>query len=220
MKVSGKGFTIIEMLVVIAIILILAGIVFKLMPFAVRIGKEALTKNKLERIANALNEFKAEYGQYPPAASANYSANMDYEYENVGLQIPFLRYDHFTVHPYSDTSVLWSYGLCAYLYKRDKECIEHKASVNWNDDSARDKAAKEKWNPFVKGIDSQDWEGHSVYEIPNIKYTNSVQTIKDAWFHRIRYVCYQPYQTYKLWSAGADGVDKTPDDINWEGWDK
>jgi len=63
---SNKGFTLIEMLVVCLIIVILAGLVFRMTTMISLKNAEAETKRRLEMVANALEEFKAIYGKYPP----------------------------------------------------------------------------------------------------------------------------------------------------------
>lgn len=63
---SRQAFTLIEMLVVIAVIGILAGIIFRMMVTASQAALRARTMGRLEQVANALNEYRAEYGQYPP----------------------------------------------------------------------------------------------------------------------------------------------------------
>lgn len=66
MKRKTNGFTLIEMLVVCLIIVILAGLVFRMTTLISRKNKEAEVRRKIEMVANALEEFKAIYGKYPP----------------------------------------------------------------------------------------------------------------------------------------------------------
>ena len=54
----------------------------------------------------------------------------------------------------------------------------------------------------------------SVQVILNIAVvTNLNITFADAWRRELRYVSLPPYETYKLWSNGPDGVQGTSDDI-------
>lgn len=67
MKHSTKGgFTLIEMLIVCLIVVLLAGLVFRMVGAIGRANDNAATKAKLEMVANALEEFKSIYGKYPP----------------------------------------------------------------------------------------------------------------------------------------------------------
>lgn len=61
-----NGFTIIEILVVLVIIIILAGMVFKMMGHAGTKNEQAYTRSVLEKVSHALEEFRATYGKYPP----------------------------------------------------------------------------------------------------------------------------------------------------------
>ena len=65
-RTSNKGFTLIEMLVVCLIVVLLAGLVFRMTSAVSRANSIAKTKAKLDMVANALEEFKAIYGKYPP----------------------------------------------------------------------------------------------------------------------------------------------------------
>ena len=60
-----KGFTLIELMVVIAIIGILIGTTFKLMQVAADSKARAVTRARMERLQNALSGYYATYGMYP-----------------------------------------------------------------------------------------------------------------------------------------------------------
>ena len=76
------GFTLIEMLIVIVIILILSGMVLKIMTLVSRKASVSRCAHDLLQIENALAEYYAEYGQYPPGTSPDGQRNVDYEFEN------------------------------------------------------------------------------------------------------------------------------------------
>ena len=65
----SRGFTLIEMMVVIAVIGILIGGVFKLFSTAGTSSQRAETIARLERLQNAISGFYAEFGTYPPVPS-------------------------------------------------------------------------------------------------------------------------------------------------------
>lgn len=60
------AFTLIEMMVVVAVIGILIGVTFRLMGTVGEKKKEAETMARMQRLQNALSGFYAEYGTYPP----------------------------------------------------------------------------------------------------------------------------------------------------------
>ena len=80
---KGRGFTLIEMMIVMLVIIVLAGMVFKLMGVAGAKNEEANTKATLQKVANALEEYRAIYGKYPPVYSyPGLGQPVRYEYAN------------------------------------------------------------------------------------------------------------------------------------------
>ena len=65
-KRSTRAFTLIEMMVVVAVIGILIAGVFRLMSATGESNKRARTLARMQRLQNALSGFYAEYGTYPP----------------------------------------------------------------------------------------------------------------------------------------------------------
>ncbi len=61
-----NGFTIIEMLVVVIVIAILSGLVFKMIGAGGASSDRATAHRQVEALANACEEYRAEYGRYPP----------------------------------------------------------------------------------------------------------------------------------------------------------
>lgn len=69
---TKRGFTLIEMLTVILIIGILAGITLKLMVYVNQKTGKAATTDQLERLKHALAEYYSVYGCYPPVNGTRY----------------------------------------------------------------------------------------------------------------------------------------------------
>jgi hypothetical protein len=201
-------------------------------------GKSKATY-ELEQIQNALNEYFMEYGNYPPVYK-NVSNNMEYEYEggrtrdnpafaaflispaynNPNDPSPpfFADMNRAGGWPASETNknLFYRYGLVSYLYPRDHG---HFDDPHWYDqDTDRDKVAKAKWAHFLKDVrlDSPDVNtGHTVRLQSTIVFTNPVATLEDPWERNYRYESRPPnFSSYRLWSAGPDGVDGNADDIN------
>ena len=69
-----SGFTLVELLVVMAIISILATVIIGGFRSSQMRGKDAQRKSDLKQIANALEIFFADYGRYPPASGTQVAA--------------------------------------------------------------------------------------------------------------------------------------------------
>ncbi len=68
---SSRGFTLTELLVVITIIAILAGLITSAALNAMNKAKQARITLELQQIGNAMADFKNEFGMYPPNVFAN-----------------------------------------------------------------------------------------------------------------------------------------------------
>ena len=237
--VVRSGFTLIEMMVVILIILLLSGMIFKI---ASLVGSKAARARAIADIANieyALAEYYSEYDIYPPTSENGY------QYEFTGGQTDGLkvildrRNDPDSPNFVTDAGhrvvkkgepwkwgkskqghLGYSYGLVSYLYYRDRGTQSH-----WYDeDTERDKAAKLKWQHFLEDLDlstygvKKDPEDVGL-EIPQ-PYTNLVSIIRDPWDHGYIYESKPPYMKYTLWSKGPDGKKDTGDDINNESFNE
>ena len=62
---SARGFTLLELLVVMTIIAVLAGGIFSAAQFAIRKARSIQAQNMAVGLANGINNFKTDYGRYP-----------------------------------------------------------------------------------------------------------------------------------------------------------
>jgi len=178
-KSLRPAFTLIEMLVVVVVISILIGLVFKMMRYAKRNQERAACVAKLEKIAFALNEFRAEYGEYPPVTPQACGSQVGVG-AAAGVRIPpppgekrfchpkdcrtCYKFPHASVTPAyimnnwiprnPTNSACWSFGLVAYLTPilRDQQMY---AVTNANlfvehRETDRDLRAKKKWSHFIE----------------------------------------------------------------------
>lgn len=222
MKRSRDSFTLIEMLVVISIIAILAGLSFRLVQISKRNADRAATIAKLEKVAHALNEFRAEYGTYPPVepnvCKIHSGCRVCYQFENTNTQHDaIMKFD-------SDPNAgnLFDMGLVSFLVKRMRDGIYHTENDDWVPDTERDELAKERWSVFLEGVIGSGSDSNTLDTLDGgsaAGYVNSVLTIRDAWDEVIKYESDPPYLTYKLWSKGPDKADGTVDDIHKDKWD-
>jgi len=83
MTEARRGFTILELLAVMAIIAILAGLGAGGYRLARREAKESAAKSDIEKIRNALNEYRAEYGRFPQQDSPGPPPALEFLTNNV-----------------------------------------------------------------------------------------------------------------------------------------
>jgi prepilin-type N-terminal cleavage/methylation domain-containing protein len=79
-RLNGRqAFTLVEMMIVVAIIAVLIGGVFRMMSAAGEKNKESTTVTRIERLQNALSGYYAEYGSYPPVKQIYEYPDPEYE---------------------------------------------------------------------------------------------------------------------------------------------
>jgi general secretion pathway protein G len=114
---KSKGFTLIEMLIVIVVIAILALIVIPRLLGAGRKAKEATLRGDLHQIRNAIQQFEADCGDYPSAIgqlmttpSAG-NGGTGIALDVAGWQGPYLRTadNNLPKDPFTDSSTTWAY---------------------------------------------------------------------------------------------------------------
>jgi len=112
-----KGFTLIEMLIVIVVIAILALIVIPRLLGAGRKAKEATLRGDLHQLRNAIQQFEADCGDYPTDAAQLMTRPSAGEggtgiaLDVNGWQGPYLRTadGNLPKDPFTDSSTTWSY---------------------------------------------------------------------------------------------------------------
>jgi type II secretion system protein G len=75
----NSGFTLIELLVVVAIIGVLIGISMGTYSFATRKAFRNQAIADIERLSSALEEYRINYGAYPPASVSGYMTNVAFD---------------------------------------------------------------------------------------------------------------------------------------------
>ncbi len=269
MKHSTKdGFTLIEMLVVVLIIVLLAGIVFRMVGAIGKGNDIAATRATIEKVSHALEEFKAIYGKYPPVPFYQGRQPIGYEFptrhgwgENADATAKLITDNgRGTLSEWGGSCTVYTFGLASFFVPRyngtaeqgplafcgvDSSAHQMKNGVpQWTQfnsrvngklgDSDRDLNAVRRILPLLGGkLGEPDangmarvadggcihgWEQprpHPLDSSGNGEWlvTNANWTITDAWRQELHYVSLPPYETYKLWSNGPDGVEGTSDDI-------
>lgn len=231
------SFSLVEMLVVIAVIGILIGFVFKMMQYIERRQRIAQCLEKLERLGCVLEEYKSCYGEYPPVkpgVCAIHGDRMCYVYEFPGGQNDYIRQDYLK----KNDRDLWRYGLVAYIAARSGHHgipgFEHTSYVtadgvghpnsSYIADTSRDVDEKQRWTRFL--FEPDDIIGYnnafcftnpgSYTHVVGMWYTSLYATICDPWGGIINYESTPPYLSYKLWSNGGEGSGPLHRDHMWD----
>ncbi len=192
---TRRGFTLVELLVVVAVIAILIGITIRVGVLVNRRTARTQATGQIEQIKNALSAFYAEHGSYPPQETRG---RPHYEGEVVSQPTPadstlWLRQDtnYPALNVYPDPN--FYRGLSCYLMKyRDKYPL-----------------------PLV-------WSRVIVYRPPTgglgaDLVVSDAWVLQDPWRVNYNYESKPPYQSYRLWSNGPDKTSGTADDIG-TGW--
>jgi len=222
------GFTLIEMLVVVIIVAILAGIVLGLLKVSGQWAAKAQTNERLGKVRAAIEEFHAEYGSYPPVQTSDYGDQpFGYEYPTTnGMNTTFASNMGTDNNPWSSGPV-FTFGLMSYLVLRYtdhadnlilslddnyKKLFSGQQWTKYNQsstDQSRDINAVKRWKSFLDGITEVDPSPRSAQKSGGgaYGYTNLLLTVKDGWNQELHYSSPPPYQSYKLWSDGQPGAN-------------
>jgi general secretion pathway protein G len=114
---KSKGFTLIEMLIVIVVIAILALIVIPRLLGAGRKAKEATLRGDLHQIRNSIQQFEADCGDYPASIGqlmtvpSGGNGGGGIALDVAGWQGPYMRTsdDNLPKDPFTDSSTTWAY---------------------------------------------------------------------------------------------------------------
>jgi prepilin-type N-terminal cleavage/methylation domain-containing protein len=234
----AAGFTLIEMLVVVVIIAILASMVLGLFKIGTIWQAKSVTNEKLGRVRAAIEEFNAEYGKYPPVNDLGEYGGQPFGYEYAASNL--MSVTVLTTYFPAGTNVSWhqgpvfTFGLMSFLVNR---FAGHGSLVNvpnpeyWNllamaqwegynlshGDQGRDLNAINRWSPHLEGVADVTTIGRSISLAGTVVapgyYTNYYLSVHDGWGKELNYKSDKPYNSYRLWSNGPDGISGTADDV-------
>ncbi|MFH1258238.1 MAG: prepilin-type N-terminal cleavage/methylation domain-containing protein [Elusimicrobiota bacterium] len=155
MKKNFKGFTLIELMIVVAVIAIIAAIVIPKFADLIRKSKEASTKGKLAVLRSSLNIYYSDNdGKYPQGTNV-YAANITYLQTSLvpkylqdwpTCYIPFYHKKTDTVDNFPSFSQSW-----------DPACDGEWGYVGNKDDVSWGKIFVECWHTDTKGEEISLW---------------------------------------------------------------
>jgi len=172
-----SGFTIVELLGVILVIVILMGLVFRLASLAIQKSERGRAVQDLEALKQAVESYYAEYGVYPPTMRTIWEDHAtdpilpppDYGYKT-GL------YWYLMVGPSHEK---WDYLLKS-VGKSGGQRAKEADDVVPSD------------TPWAPPVD--------------LYWTNSVRNFQDPWGQGYSYRVGTNFQSYRLWSLGPPSM--------------
>ncbi len=212
-----SGFSLIEMLVVIVIILILSGIVYRISSFATRRAGRARTVYELELLHNIMEEYYAVYGHYPPTSGNIFIDHQNETRRNVYpptwgeyLRDPLIGPNMPVYDPAAGLSyftfIQYNFGL---VPQEEVNAFRNRWAHFFNELHTIESV------DIMAPVDTTRWG----QEGGTLAYSNFNAVIMDPYGNEWQYIGHAPdYQSYLLYSMGPDGVGGNEDDIGRDRW--
>lgn len=226
-KAAGRraGFSLIELLTVVVIILILAGVLYRISGYVTQRAGRARAAYELELLRNALDEYYAIYGHYPPGRGADFTDTANIVGRNRYPGSWGYYEERYPGSMPTQQDVDWNnLGLVYYLR-------EQFTAASDSDGRASDGAIREyerRIKPFLDDLtiltdfSLRDGRGSVPGEAGTLPYSNRVVVLRDPFGSEWAYKAVpddspEP-QSYILYSKGPDREDGTADDIGRDRW--
>lgn len=244
MKKNNKGFTLLEILVVLVIMALLMGITFRLTQSVKSARELSETMKVLQNLNAAISEYHAEYGIYPPVKmTPKDNDNITTECnKRPGSEMAYSLPDLTTVNGFEH-----KLGLISYLVNRTSVGDVSLGDIYKNTSEAQLKeifGPGSEWSEHGKGLSDRGAMASQLNEelSPSRRDKNFIRRIKpfmdvvvgdhgnhdptkpkdlhykftavDAWGRELVYVCPPPHSSYSLFSLGRDGKCVATDPLN------
>ena len=213
--VKQSGFSLLEMIVVVATILILAGALLGVGKYIKIRAEIDLTRSELEVLATALQQYHDDFGDFPFDTDTDGDGDSfddstgEFDYLEADLLIDLdgmitsgvlPEHPAVNLNPPPDTTMMSSASSCALFYFLDKNPNSRKIVDALTGSLVTNKDAS--------GTTAIEFTFNVTHE------TISLPRFVDAWGNSLRYE-YLPGTAFPIvTSAGPDGVMDTPDDVS------
>lgn len=211
-----SGFSLVEMLVVIVIILILSGIVFRISGYATQRAGRSRTAYELELLHNILEEYYAVYGHYPPT-----SGNVFVDYQNqTGQNVYPPQWQNLVNDPLIGPNLPTNEapaGLTFFIWSQYAQNVASPAEIA---------AYNSRWAHYFADLNNGSGLNGELFNTESVgaqggdyAYSNFTARINDPYGRPYEYKGIAPdFQAYQLYSRGPDGAANTSDDIGRDRW--
>ncbi len=218
----SRGFTLVEMLVVIVIVAILMGIVFKLSRGIMSRNESAKEVARVAILKALVEEFHAEYGIYPPVPEYDGVQPIEFTgpFPTDGSDLKYYVNRH-NPHPFK-------FGLLSFFLDRGDfggqtfKVAGRTGSPESRDDwekyndrigdggeikvSDKDKAFVKRVKPILTRLEGNDSRFSAGTEFDAEGHTTGFDArVKDSWWRSYVYVSEPPYTSCLIFSMGPDG---------------
>lgn len=198
----SRGFTLVEILVVIAIISILIGLLVPTVSYFQYQSRKQSVQSELQRIASALESYNSDFGDYPPSTLNGVKDHEGNDINQGNESLTAFLMTEKNGGPYLD----WPADR---FQNGDKDRAEENLT-GWYFGHNKLLEMEDAWNhPFVY-FHSDDYESYKKYR----KYrSENGLTFEGKPVKSEETAAYRGKFSFQLWSIGVDGKSGTADDI-------
>ncbi len=223
---SRAAFSLIELLTVVVIILILTGVLYRVSGYVTQRAGRARTAYELELLRNALDEYYAVYGHYPPTSGTSFTDKWNVTGKNRYPGSWGYYEEQFPGQMPTQKDIEWDkLGLAFYLQEQFTASDDSPGQAP----EAERNAYENRWKHYLDELtvvtDSLLQRGTDLGlpgEVGTLPHSNRYVNIRDpygrSWvYERVPSDSDRP-QAYILYSMGPDGKKDTDDDIGRDRW--
>lgn len=209
--VASSGFTLVEILVVVAIIGLLAGLILPSLMSAGGKAKITETSFLIEKITAALQTYEHDWGDYPPTSLKHYGAFTNNINDGIESLVVHLA-DKSKGTPYFEPEE-------KHLANLDKDDIPASFPVNWYFGDRQAREIMDSWgNPLVyfHNRDYASPKSHMrTYKLASGRSRRGFAPGKSK-----KTATYHSWSSYQIWSVGPNGENENGEGDDIVSWGK